>query len=1143
MPISTIAERYFMNDLMRESTHMTRLAAPTIHHRIRLTMTAVVAVMVVVLVGAASALAGPMVSATQQSYPTNLKPGGIGAYVITVENAGDQDTSGQITVTDTLPPGVTAVSAGTYFNDTPLAAYLWSCPNVAGSRVVTCTSVDASLPSIAAHRRPQLPLRIDVQVDPSATGVGANAVTVSGGSSVRDASSVAQTRFSAEAPGFGIAGFSGMSLDRAGERATQAGGHPDVSTTIAFNTVMADNGQVTDSEGVSPQENVKDINVDLPAGLVANPKVTTARCTSVQLMGNGAGGVPYCPAESQVGTVDLSFGFGHGSPQESGTAFGLYNMVAPRGMPAQLGANAGVLILINSRVRPDGNYALSADVSNVSQSLPLISSRVTLWGVPADPIHDGSRVGSTGQYEASAAPLRPFVTAPTSCSGVPLVTRVSVDSWRNPAEVLRASFDHDLNGDPIITDGCDKLDFTPTVTVAPSTGQPDAPTGLDVDIQSPQNLDNPGGLANAQLRDVKVTLPEGMTINPGAADGLMACSDAELGLGNNNELGCPDGSKIGTVSATTPLLDETLTGGVYIRSQASNDPESGDMFRMAIVLENKERGLLIKLPGRIRVNPDTGRIVTEFDDNPQIPVDRIQLHLKSGPRAPLVNPATCGSKAIETNLISWAGHDLQKSSTFDVACTQGLGGFAPAFTAGTVTPTAGAFSPFALNITKPDGNADLNGLRMELPTGLLARLKGNLNTQVGTVMAFAGPGSNPFMLPGKVFLEGRYGDAPFSLRVVVPAKAGPFDLGEVVVRQKVYVDPIDAHVTVVSDPVPTIVKGVPVRLQRLDVDVDKPDFIINPTSCAAKTISGTLSAAGGQTAAVTNRFQVGDCASLELKPDLALSLSGKGQTTDGKHPAVTANLTQKPGQANLKKVKVTLPLSMALDPDNANGLCEFVDGTKAEPTCPKNSIVGTATATTPILDEPLSGPVYFVKNIRKDAKTGRDIKTLPKLVIPLVGQNGVKLTLTGTSNVENDQLVTTFDNIPDAPVSGFKLNIIGGKGGILVVSNADICKSTQIADQQITGQNNKAANTDVYIQTPSCPTKIISKKITAKTVVFKVGGLGAGKVTITGKGIKKTTKTITKSTVATITAKRTGHAKPGAFKVKFTKTKPKVPVA
>ena len=421
---------------------------------------------------------------------------------------------------------------------------------------------------------------------------------------------------------------------------------------------------------------------------------------------------------------------------------------------------------------------------------------------------------------------------------------------------------------------------------------------------------------------------------------------------------------------------------------------------------------------------------------------------------------------------------------------------------------------------------------MELPTGLLAQLKGNLNTQVGTVKAYAGPGSNPYMLPGKVFLEGRYGDAPFSLRVVVPAKAGPFDLGEVVVRQKIYVDPIDAHVTVVSDPIPTIVAGVPVRLQRLDVSVDKPRFIINPTSCAAKAITGTLSAIDGQTAAINTRFQVASCANLALKPNLALSLSGKGQTTDGKHPAVSATVTQPAGQANLKKVRVTLPLSLALDTDNANGLCEFADGSKVEPTCPKASIVGTATATTPILDEPLSGPVYFVKNVRKDPKSGRDIRTLPKLVIPLTGQNGLRLTLTGTSDVEDEQLVTTFDNIPDAPVSSFKLDIIGGKGGILAVSGTDICKATQVADQQIDGQNHKRADTDVFIQTPSCPLRILSKKVGKSSVAVKVGGLGAGKVTVTGRGIKKTTKTITRSTVAMIVAKRT-KGKPGKVTVSF----------
>jgi hypothetical protein len=302
-------------------------------------------------------------------------------------------------------------------------------------------------------------------------------------------------------------------------------------------------------------------------------------------------------------------------------------------------------------------------------------------------------------------------------------------------------------------------------------------------------------------------------------------------------------------------------------------------------------------------------------------------------------------------------------------------------------------------------------------------------------------------------------------------------------------------------------------------------------------ITADIHSTAGATVQSSRPFQVRNCKALDLNPKLDLTLSGKGQTTDNKHPAVTANLTQRSGQANLKKVRVALPLSLALDPDNANGLCEFADGSKVEPTCPRSSVVGTATARTPILDQPLSGPVYFVKNIRKDPKTGREIRTLPKLVIPLVGENGVKITLTGTSNVEDNHLVTTFDNIPDAPVSSFKLDINGGKHGILVVSGADICTSTQIADQGIEGQNLKQLHADIAMKTPSCPVKIISKKVGKTAVTVKVGGLGAGKVTLTGKGIKKTTKTIATATVATITAKRT-KGRPGKVTVSFDPTGP-----
>ncbi len=908
---------------------------------------------------------------------------------------------------------------------------------------------------------------------------------------------------------------------------TQAGGHPDLTVGFKIKQIVNPDCCAT---GLYPAGALKDVVTDLPAGFYGNPQNRPSCTTSEFTLGDG-----YCNPNVQVGVASIQIG----NQEDQGALYKqpipIYNIKAAGDQTAVLAfSTTGVPTLIRITPRTDGDYGLQATISGTTEFAPIYAVRLTLWGNPSDPIHDRLRRGAGGDigydpntdqflgHPATISPALPFLTAPARCDG-PLTTSMRINSWQNPDKVLTYSATT-----PART-GCDQLRFRPSVAVAPASHVAVQPSGYTFDVTVPQTnaLDQ---LSTPNVKDVTVALPAGTAISPSSADGLAACSDAQLGLHSKAVEQCPDASKIGTVTIDTPLLKDPLLGSVYVGTQESDDPQSGKMFRLFLVAYGT--GVRLKLEGAVKVDPATGQITASFANNPQLPFSRLRVALKDGSRAPLANPAACGSQTVAASLSSWAGNAADLRSAFDIDCTAGLGAFAPAFTAGSTNAAAGSLSPFNVGLTKPDANADVTGLRMELPTGLLARLKGNLGRQVGTVKAFAGTGSTPFVLPGQVYLEGQYGDAPFSLRVVVPAKAGPFDLGEVVVRQKIYVDPIDAHVTVVSDPIPTIVKGVPTRLQRLDVSVDKAGFMVNPTSCDPKTIGGTLSSAAGQSVPIGVRFQVGDCASLDLKPQLALSLSGKGQTTDGKHPAVTATLTQPEGQANLKKVRVALPLSLALDPDNANGLCEFVDGSKVTPTCPAASIVGTATAVTPILDEPLTGPVYFVKNVRKDAKSGRDIKTLPKLVVPLTGQNGVKLTLTGTSDVVDDQLVTTFDNIPDASVASFKLDINGGKGGILAVSGADICKSTQIAGQEIVGQNNKAADADVFIQTPACQLKVLSKKVGKRSVTVKVGGLSAGKVTVTGKGIKKTTKTISKSTVVTITAKRT-KGTPGKVTVSF----------
>ncbi len=421
-----------------------------------------------------------------------------------------------------------------------------------------------------------------------------------------------------------------------------------------------------------------------------------------------------------------------------------------------------------------------------------------------------------------------------------------------------------------------------------------------------------------------------------------------------------------------------------------------------------------------------------------------------------------------------------------------------------------------MKIAAPDGGSPLNGLAMKLPPGLLANLKGNVGAQVGTARIASGAGATPFWLTGPVVLEGAYGDAPFSLRVTVPVKAGPFDLGTVVVRQKIYVDRRDAHVTIHSDPLPTMVSGVPVQLQRLEVAIDKPGFMVNPTSCEPQVIHGSLASVHGRTADIDARFQVGDCASLGLKPKLGLELTGRSQLKTGGHPGLDATLAMPggPGQANLKQVEVALPLSVALDPKNARALCTPEQA--AARRCPEASIVGRASAETPILDQPLSGPVYFVEG-RRTTSSGRTVATLPKLFVTLRGQ--VELDLWADSDVKNRKLVSTFAAIPDAPISSFRLRIDGGRSGILKATGTGgrICDAQQRAVTTFDGQNGKQLDRRIRMTT-QCRLRVVSKSVSSTRVVIKVSGLGRGKLTVSGSGVKRTSRSIKSASVATIRA-------------------------
>lgn len=906
--------------------------------------------------------------------------------------------------------------------------------------------------------------------------------------------------------------------DANGTPATQAGSHPfDIVTTLGFKT----RPWSADPTVPMPDGQMKDVVVDLPPGVIGDP-TAAPRCTQAAFEAGLDQGE--CPADTQVGLAVIERGGVNPAP----IYVRLHNLTPEPGEPARFGGRiqgSGIAanLTLRASVRTGGDYGLRMTTENIPSSLPVTGVKVTFWGVPAASDHDAERgecldgfSGPLGSLCPVRTERRPFLTTPTSCTQEPLTWRIGAAPWEAPGTFTRTAFDHDANGAPMRFTGCENLRFQPSVSVRPDTTAPATPAGFAIDVKVPQTS-APTDLATPHVQRTVVTLPEGVAISPGAADGLQGCTDAQVGVHDDQAPACPDASKIGTVAIDTPVLHEPMEGSVYLGTQESRDPASGRLFRLFLVAEGA--GVWVKLPGAIVPDPRTGRLTTSFDALPQLPFSELRLRFKGGARAPLTTPATCGTKTAIARLTAWSGQAVDQESRFGIDCTPNLGGFAPTFAAGTATPVAAAFSPFVLKIGRPDGNSDLTGLRLELPEGLLARLKGNLGQRVGTARVASGAGAAPTWLTGPVTLEGPYGDAPFSLRVAVPVIAGPFDLGTVVVRQRIYVDRHDAHVTIVSDPLPTIVSGVPVQLQRLEVSVDKPGFMVNPTSCAPKTITGTLSSALGQAVAVQDRFQVGECGSLGLEPKLALKLTGRRELRTGGQPGLDALVTMPggPGSANLEKVAVTLPPSIALEAENAQGLCT---PTQAEArACPAASIVGSATASTPILDAPLAGPVYFVEGRRRTA-TGATRKTLPKLLVLLRGQ-GVEIDLLADSSVDDeDRLVTTFSSIPDAPITAFRLQIKGGKRGILAATGTagKICDFEQHADAAFTGQNGAVAERAWQITT-QCALRVVSSSVVGSRLRVKVAGLGAGRLSVSGPGVQKTRRTIKAASVATLRAK------------------------
>jgi hypothetical protein len=840
----------------------------------------------------------------------------------------------------------------------------------------------------------------------------------------------------AQAAEFGLSSFDVTSTT------TQAGAHPDVATSMSFNTQLDPNGSLDANGNVAqtPVEPIKDVKVSLPAGLVGD--VTgVPRCPAAVFAGSNMS-VNTCADDTQVGVAKLDVDLGL-IPRTT-MYFAVYNLQPQDDAPAEFGFTVlAPHVDLRFEVRADDG-GLDTVITGINEAARLYSQTLTLWGVPSDPSHDAERGTclSTNSYDSVTGgsidpnhagampcpvttPRVPLLRNPTQCSAG-LVNTIQVASWTHPDHVVSAR-----STQPAPT-GCGDVPFTPSISVAPTAASADAPTGLDVTVGVQQNRDA-DGLSAADVRRTVVTLPEGYAISPSAADGLKACDAAHVGVGEDAPADCPDASKVGTATIVSPIIDTPLTGPIYL-----GPSDTPGHYKVYVVVEGQ--GVRLKLPGDIAADPATGRLTTTFDNTPQQPFTTFKLHFADGARAVLASPAACGTSDATATVTPWSspeGKDL--SLTTPVALGGGdcgNNGFGPRLVAGVSNAQAGSQNTtFSLSVARDDRTQMLGTIsNVVLPAGLTAKVGSvplcgaaaaaagtcDATSKVGTVGVTAGSGSDPLHLTGTAYLTGGYKGAPYGLSLVVPALAGPYDLGTVVIRSAVSVGP-DARISVQTDPLPQILAGIPLRLRSVQLTLDRPGFMVNPTSCGEAAVAATLTGTGGEKAEAVSRFGVNGCKALPFAPKMTGTVS---KSTAAAGAGLHVALTQGAGQANLKTVAVTLPAGLTIKLKALGTSC--TQAQLAALACPAASKVGGASAVTPLLSVPLKGAVYLVQG-----GTG-----LPKLVALLQG-GGLTIPLTGTTSLSrNARIGTTFNAIPDVPISAFDLDLPHNKRQILATTSS-----------------------------------------------------------------------------------------------------------
>lgn len=1070
----------------------------------------------------------------------HLQPGEKGKVYIQVRNLGD--TPGSAAVTVDLPPGVSAYGLEGF--DEKIAGnkdFQWQC---SGGNEVSCTLEE---PVGGRYAYPfefyyAWRLWFPVEVDADATPGKYEITSRVTGSSAAPAEDVDPITISPEPAPFGMMedSFEGDTFterDPFQGRERQAASHPyemRVNFDMNLQTDVGEpSGGLPPRIIVTPTERLKTVETTLPPGLVGNPEAVP-KCTPDQFTGGGF--LPLCPPETQVGVIDVIIsagadGNGDWGIFSGGGAFNtipVYNLEPPDGYAADLGfALQGVRSHIFASLDPSQGYAISAltpYIPAVFGYIDIRQVRFTAWGVPADPSHDRLRWPGNGGSDdlpggglpngiPSSAPLRPFLTLGAACDEEAQFKQ-RVQSYEHPDDWTERV---PSSGPAMQPTGCDdpRIRFEPKVSLQPTSRAAGGPTGLAVNLEVPQRPDTVKdaadlysqngemeAIATPPIKKAVVTLPEGMTLSTSAAQGLGNCAPSQIKLGTNDPVTCPDSSKYGDLTISTPILpaDEPMRGQIYVAKQ--NDNPFDNFLSLYLVIQEPKRGLLLKLPGKVDLDPVTGQIKTTFDDLPQFPVSNMKLAFKGGVRAALVNPTTCGTKTITAEFTPYSSPDspVVVKNDYEIAqrgdgspCVKGLADrpFKATLDAGTVSNSAGSYSPFAFRLQRTDDDQEFSQIDVTLPPGLLANISGIAKcpeaaiaaaeapgrtgtaeanspscpaaSQIGTTEVGSGVGQVITYIPGKVYLAGPYKGAPLSMVVVTPILAGPYDLGVISVRSAIDVNPETAQPRVKSDPFPQIFKGIPVRIRDIQVRVDRENTIINPTNCNRMSVVARVTGTGGDVNStaddtatdLSNPFQASNCQALPFKPKLSFRLKGGTHRSD--YPALTATLKARAGDANIARTAVTLPHSAFLAQSHIGTVCTRVQFAANE--CPAASVYGKAKAKSPLFDGVLEGPVYLRSN-------GGE-RLLPDLVVSLNGE--IDVVLSGFIDAKNARIRNTFDVVPDAPVSSFTLMMRGGKKGLLENSR-NLCKGTSRADVKMTGQNGKVWNTRPVVRA-SCGKK------------------------------------------------------------------------